>query len=488
MLIFVQFWNTRVTEDNSKMILQQFFSSWRFIGNYSYARLGRIWILIKPNLSWMVTLQSAWFTNISVVDPPCLISFVYSSNSELERGLMYSMFAGFCPTLVPLMVLGDFNAVLGPQDSSNVVSSQSSTDDFRKWSEDMELVEHISVGSWFTWTNKQDDRPIARRLDRVFINEAWVDSFPRSYLQILLPGVSDHCSLFLNSDVPLQSLPKPFKYYKFWCEHPTFYNLIDEAWSLKCSGSPLWCVSRKLRCLKGLLRKLNRDHYSDISNRVREAEADLALVQEDALANPSSDSFRNEAECMSKFLACKKVEEEFYRLKSRILNVACGDQNTQYFHKSVKMRQHRATIKSMIGDDGDTATDIHDIAKIAVDFYQKLLGKVNVEVMSVPPEDILSGLIEKKVTATQQFDLCKPVTRDEVRSAFFSMNGDKAPGPDGFTADFFKVAWNIIGEEIFMAMDYFFQGGVIPPECLQIAMGSSCESYLERALSSYVCG
>lgn len=41
----------------------------------------------------------------------------------------------------------------------------------------------------------------------------------------------------------------------------------------------------------------------------------------------------------------------------------------------------------------------------------------------------------------------------------FSLGNDKAPGPDGFTAYFFKRSWSIIGQEVVKAIQSFFQTG-----------------------------
>ena len=39
------------------------------------------------------------------------------------------------------------------------------------------------------------------------------------------------------------------------------------------------------------------------------------------------------------------------------------------------------------------------------------------------------------------------------------MDNNKALGPDGFNALFFKKAWNIIGDDIFAAVNEFFTTG-----------------------------
>ncbi|XP_020243178.1 uncharacterized protein LOC109821400 [Asparagus officinalis] len=65
------------------------------------------------------------------------------------------------------------------------------------------------------------------------------------------------------------------------------------------------------------------------------------------------------------------------------------------------------------------------------------------------------------LTETQVRDLSKPVSKEEIKEAIFSMSDNKAPGPDGYSASFFKTAWPIIGEDILKSIGDFFRNGKI---------------------------
>ncbi|KAL0455256.1 UNVERIFIED_CONTAM: LINE-1 reverse transcriptase [Sesamum latifolium] len=55
--------------------------------------------------------------------------------------------------------------------------------------------------------------------------------------------------------------------------------------------------------------------------------------------------------------------------------------------------------------------------------------------------------------------MVRPVERDEVKNAIFDIAEDKAPGPDGYSAGFYKAAWSVIGEELTTAIQDFFTTG-----------------------------
>ncbi|KAL0444841.1 UNVERIFIED_CONTAM: hypothetical protein Slati_2206800 [Sesamum latifolium] len=53
----------------------------------------------------------------------------------------------------------------------------------------------------------------------------------------------------------------------------------------------------------------------------------------------------------------------------------------------------------------------------------------------------------------------KDVLRCDVKAAVFDIEEDKAPGPDGYSAAFYKVAWPMIGDELTSAIQDFFNMG-----------------------------
>ena len=48
-------------------------------------------------------------------------------------------------------------------------------------------------------------------------------------------------------------------------------------------------------------------------------------------------------------------------------------------------------------------------------------------------------------------------THQEIRDVVFSVNADKAPGPDGFSAGFYHSFWDIIGEDVTTDIRSFFE-------------------------------
>jgi hypothetical protein len=54
--------------------------------------------------------------------------------------------------------------------------------------------------------------------------------------------------------------------------------------------------------------------------------------------------------------------------------------------------------------------------------------------------------------------LTSPFTEEEVKEAVFQMEHNKAPGPDGFPAEFYQVFWDIIKKDPLDLFTEFFEG------------------------------
>ncbi|GJW51000.1 hypothetical protein Tco_0092351 [Tanacetum coccineum] len=55
--------------------------------------------------------------------------------------------------------------------------------------------------------------------------------------------------------------------------------------------------------------------------------------------------------------------------------------------------------------------------------------------------------------------MCRGISDVEVKNAMFDIEDSKAPGPDGYTARFYKSAWSIIGKDVCKAIQDFFVNG-----------------------------
>jgi len=60
----------------------------------------------------------------------------------------------------------------------------------------------------------------------------------------------------------------------------------------------------------------------------------------------------------------------------------------------------------------------------------------------------LSTYIPKKVTREENLALLRVITKEEVEEVVNRMVKNKAPGPDGFTIEFYQAAWSFMGNDL----------------------------------------
>ena len=76
-----------------------------------------------------------------------------------------------------------------------------------------------------------------------------------------------------------------------------------------------------------------------------------------------------------------KVEEMFWRQKSRVLWFREGDRNSKYLHALVKQRRARNRITQLLDENGHVVEDEEELVAIATSYFRQIFESSN-------PEDI----------------------------------------------------------------------------------------------------
>lgn len=102
-----------------------------------------------------------------------------------------------------------------------------------------------------------------------------------------------------------------------------------------------------------------------------------------------------------------------------------------------------------------------DAAKgeVAVEYFSELFKSSN----PYSFEPVFRNMIPK-VTEHMNQMLSLPISKDEVRSAIFSIKSESAPGPDGMTGLFFQQYWDVVGDQVTKEIHEVFNSGVLPSD------------------------
>lgn len=138
----------------------------------------------------------------------------------------------------------------------------------------------FSSGVGMTWSNNRTGLAnIKARLDRFFINTHCLSALPQLIVKHLPRGPSDHAPLLLLND-NFVSGPSRFIFQKMWISHSSFLQVVRQEWDL-AQGHPNAMVnlSNKLKAVKNVLKKWNKDVFGDVVQNVIKAETDMELQQ-----------------------------------------------------------------------------------------------------------------------------------------------------------------------------------------------------------------
>ncbi|KAL2944091.1 LINE-1 retrotransposable element ORF2 protein [Bienertia sinuspersici] len=171
---------------------------------------------------------------------------------------------------------------------------------------------------------------------------------------------------------------------------------------------------------------------------------------------------RIEKEAAEDYNKKNKCFSQFLRQKAKIKWIQEGDANTRLFHKSLKAQRLKSNIHAIQNLDGNSYNSPGQIASAFSQFYKQLIGSSEM----VDRIHVEQHIVDEGPTLRndQKEEIMRSFNAQDVKEAIFSIDGDKAPGPDGFGASFFKENWNIVGPLVSDAVLDFFKNGRILKE------------------------
>ncbi|GJS40479.1 hypothetical protein Tco_0565522 [Tanacetum coccineum] len=136
-----------------------------------------------------------------------------------------------------------------------------------------------------------------------------------------------------------------------------------------------------------------------------------------------------EAAYLQAFNDALLMQERFFVQKAKVEWLKLGDANTAYFHKVVKSQASRNRIDSGVTSHFNSSN-----------LFCNVLSN-----------DVANHMV-------------RDVSDQEIRKAICAIGDNKGPGLDGYSAAFFKEAWDIIAVDVSKAIKEFFTNGVLLKE------------------------
>jgi hypothetical protein len=162
----------------------------------------------------------------------------------------------------------------------------------------------------------------------------------------------------------------------------------------------------------------------------------------------SPDERRLRAHLKHAYLGLASLERTMARQRAKIAWLKEGDANTAFFHQHAAYRRQKNVIHSLQVE-GAVISDHAAMAGAAFSHFESLLGtsidrlhSLDLDFLGTHPEDLS--------------ELERAFTEDEVWEVVRRLPAGKAPGPDGFTAEFLQKCWSVVKGDFMAAFDKMY--------------------------------
>lgn len=291
-------------------------------------------------------------------------------------------------------------------------------------------------GNKFTWYSL--DGKSMSRLDMFFLFEELISKWNISCQHVSLKDISNHAFVWFKGR-NLNWSPKPFKFSNGWLDNYELVPLIKDFWeSTIVEGKVAFVLKEKLRLLRSVLRKLNKDVFGVINLEVDSVVKDLNQLDNlDAIDGEVEESSDGVDFVRLRWEATRKVWKS---LHNRSIWIKEGDRNIKFFHNSLRVRIRRNNIVGLNTCRG-RLKQVHEVKAEFKRHFECRFTETNY----VRP--MLDGVSFRQLYLEYKAFLEEPFALDEIKEVMWSGDKDKTLGSDGFNLGFFKVCWDFLKDD-----------------------------------------
>ena len=199
-----------------------------------------------------------------------------------------------------------------------------------------------------------------------------------------------------------------------------------------------WWDAGKVR-LKSLMISLSKDLARNDNCIIRELNERIKGVQSQVNSGEQLSGLLEElkAELESKLLSKAKGAQ----LRARIQWAEEGEASTAYFLRQERVQGQQSLISGVRRVDGSIASSTKEMLTVWRDFYYGLFSSIPLQ----EEQEQFLGSLERKLSPSESETCEGAVTEAECEQALRLMSTNKAPGVDGFPAEFYARFWKLLG-------------------------------------------
>ncbi|KAL9965225.1 hypothetical protein ACROYT_G028996 [Oculina patagonica] len=171
-----------------------------------------------------------------------------------------------------------------------------------------------------------------------------------------------------------------------------------------------------------------------------------------------SDSLKSDLERIkSKLTRIASVKTRGTIIRSRVRWYEHGERNSKYFYSLEKTNHRKKHITSLVINDQEKITDPKEILEEEERFFKRIYTSQNMNPNDSAFDEFFktdNALSEENATSCEGL-----MSIDECERALLLMKGNKTPGTDGLTAEFYRYFWNAVGKFMVESFNYALEHG-----------------------------
>nr|GEV05176.1 RNA-directed DNA polymerase, eukaryota, reverse transcriptase zinc-binding domain protein [Tanacetum cinerariifolium] len=217
-------------------------------------------------------------------------------------------------------------------------------------------------------------------------------------------------------------------------------------------------MAGKLKFLKNKIREWVKSKRCEIKALSDNLKEELRLVDDVIDLGSGNDEVQKRAEIVNSLRKIDHMQAMDMAQKTKLKWAIEGDENSSFFHGMLNKKRNQSNIRRIMVD-GMWKDRPVDIKKEFLHHFRSRFGK------PVERRATIDMSYPRSLSDEQRDEIEREVSKEEINAAVWDCCSDKSPGPDGFTFDFYRKFWSIIENDVYAAVNHFFNNGDIPAGC-----------------------
>lgn len=376
-------------------------------------------------------------------------------------------------------IAGDFNFVENPllDRASKVSGGVGGHEQWQELFTDQQIILHDLFRNFQPDTKSFTFRSAAHgmhtRIDRCYASDSSL-SYAGNCRHVPVPSIiSDHLA---GVEFSVRGINCSSRGPSFWklnvslLKKPGFAKIVKQTLNdFQCSkdrfsNPAVWWDMLKL-ALSIEIKNYSKQQAIHKKRTILTMESQILQVHQQLASNPTDASLIDRKVRLDLILADYYDDIcEAARLKAGLKYHCQGEKPSRYFSALVKQRSEKSGVTCLkYSKDGieTTLTDIEDILEYASSFYASLYADKLSQDQKVKGVSYLDNNVSSFLSKAEK-DFCdRPISIEEMGRALKSLPAGKAPGIDGLPAEFLKLFWHELKDDLLQVLRSCFDNGCL---------------------------